>query len=101
MNQLENEKKVLPLCKKSQILANQKDLPDLSLLAVEEHRKVRSLLEKYVPVFSAHEGDMGCTELITHEIPLLDDVPVRQWYRCITPSDYDSVKKHINLLLEL
>lgn len=38
-----------------------------------------------------HKGDLGCTDLIAHEIPLVDDVPIRQRYRCIPPSDYDSV----------
>ncbi|KAI4898438.1 hypothetical protein NFI96_007691, partial [Prochilodus magdalenae] len=44
--------------------------------------------------------DIGCTGLISHDIPLLDDVPVRQRYRRIPPSDYNSVKAHIDQLLE-
>lgn len=47
---------------------------------------MRSLLRKYTSVFSVHDGDLGCTNLIAHDIPLLDDVPVRQRYRCIPPS---------------
>lgn len=38
--------------------------------------------------------------LISHNIPLLDDVPVRQRYRRIPPSEYEAVKAHINQLLE-
>ena len=41
---------------------------------------------------------MGCTDLISHDIPLVD-VPVRQRYRRIPPSDYEVVKEHINQLL--
>lgn len=37
---------------------------------------------------------------MTHDIPLLDDVPVRQRYRRIPPSDYDDVRAHIRKLLE-
>lgn len=48
---------------------------DLVTLSEEEQAKVRSLL-KPQSVFSAFEGDLGCTNLIEHEIPLLDDVPV-------------------------
>lgn len=44
--------------------------------------------------------DLGCTNLISHDIPLLDDVPVRQRYRHIPPSEYEAVKAHINQLLE-
>lgn len=51
---------------------------DLSSLPAGEQGKVRSLLTKYTLVFSAHDGDLGCTNLIAHNIPLLDNVPVRQ-----------------------
>lgn len=73
---------------------------DLSVLSEEEQSKVRALLEKYVPVFSINNGDLGCTNLISYEIPLLDDIPVRQWFRRIPPSEYEVVKAHINQLLE-
>ena len=73
---------------------------DLSSLPAEEQVKVRSLLTKYAPVFAAHDGDLGCTNLIAHDIPLLDNAPVRQRYRRIPPSDYEVVKEHINKLLE-
>ncbi|XP_042338496.1 uncharacterized protein LOC121939556, partial [Plectropomus leopardus] len=73
---------------------------DLASLSAEEQKKVRALLSKYSSVFSTHDGDLGCTNLVSHEIPLLDDVPVRQRYRRIPPSDYELVKEHINQLLE-
>ncbi len=65
---------------------------DLSVLPEEEQGKVRALLEKYVPVFSKNDGDLGCTNLISHEIPLLDDIPVRQRFRRIPPSEYEVVR---------
>lgn len=43
---------------------------------------------------------MGYTELITHEIFLLDDEPVRQRYQRLPPSDYEAVKQHIQQLLQ-
>lgn len=73
---------------------------DLSMLSVEEQCKVRALLEDYSSVFSIHDGDLGCTNLISHDIPLLDEIPVRQRYRRIPPSEYEVVKAHINQLLE-
>lgn len=78
----------------------QVDTVDLSALAEPEQRQVRSLLQRFSSVFSAHEGDLGCTNLVSHDIPLLDDVPVRQRYRRIPPSEYEAVKTHINQLLE-
>lgn len=38
---------------------------DLSMLTEVEQRKVRALLVKYELVFSAFEGDLGCTGLIS------------------------------------
>lgn len=73
---------------------------DLSALSEEEQNSVRSLLYKYRSVFSAHDGDLGCTNLISHDIPLLDETPVRQRYRRIPPSEYEAVKAHISQLLE-
>ncbi|TWW68330.1 hypothetical protein D4764_19G0001280 [Takifugu flavidus] len=73
------------------------DLPALTEL---EQASVRSLLDQYSSVFAANDGDLGCTNLISHKIPLLDDVPVRQRYRRIPPSEYEAVKMHINQLME-
>lgn len=53
---------------------------DLSMLTETEQEQVRSLLLKFQTVFSAHEGDLGCTQLLSHYIPLTDSVPVRQRY---------------------
>ncbi|XP_053285372.1 uncharacterized protein LOC128446371 [Pleuronectes platessa] len=73
---------------------------DLSELSEHEQANVNSLIGKYQSVFSTHEGDLGCTNLLSHDIPLLDEVPVRQRYRRIPPSEYEEVKAHINQLLE-
>ena len=56
---------------------------DLTALTQDKQCQVRLLLQKSSGIFSAYEGDLGCTNLISHDIPLLDDVPVRQRYRCI------------------
>ncbi|XP_078794575.1 uncharacterized protein LOC144988164 [Oryzias latipes] len=48
----------------------------------------------------AWPSDLGCTNLISHEIPLLDDKPVRQRYRQLPPSDYEAVKAHLRQLLD-
>lgn len=73
---------------------------DLSVLSETEQTSVKALLLKHQEVFANHEGDLGCTNLLSHEIPLVDDAPVRQRFRRIPPSDYESVKAHINQLLE-
>lgn len=73
---------------------------DLSVLTVTEQEQVKSLLLKFHMVFSAHDGNLECTQLISHDIPLIDSVPVQKRYEQITPSEYDVVKMHINQLLD-
>lgn len=73
---------------------------DLSLLSAGDQSKVKDLLWKFQSVFSTFEGDLECTDLISHDIPLLNDASVQQWYRCVPPSDYEAVQAHINQLLE-
>lgn len=72
----------------SGLVPKQIDAVDLSLLSVEGQSKMKALFHRYSSVFSAHKGGLGCTDLIEHEIPLLDETHVRQHYRCIPPSDY-------------
>lgn len=81
-------------------IADQIEAIDLGALSSEDQGTARDLLRRYSGVFSTHEGDLGCTDLICHEIPLLDDAPVRQRYRRIHPSEYEVAKAHINQLLE-
>lgn len=50
---------------------------NLSPLTDVEQGQVRTLLQKYHSVFSMYDGDLGCTNLISHDIPLLDQVPVK------------------------
>ena len=42
---------------------------------------------------------MGCNNLITHEISLVDETPVHLPYKRIPPSEYELAKEHINQLL--
>ena len=61
----------------------------------EQIRKVRQLLGKHAGVFAKLETDWGCTNVIEHEIPVVDEAPVRQRYR-----QYEKVKAHIVQLLQ-
>lgn len=76
------------------------DNVELRGLSDEEQEQVRALLREFQSVFSTGEGDLGCTDLLSHEIPLIDETPVRQRYRRIPPSEYELVKTHISQLLD-
>lgn len=82
------------------LVQEQLDALDLSQVSRDEQGKIRALLSRYQSVFSSFEGDLGCTNLLSHDIPLLDDTPIRQRYRRIPPSEYEVVRAHINQLME-
>ena len=73
---------------------------DWSGLSPEQVARGQQLLGQYADVFSQHEGDLGCSTALEHEIPLLDDAPVRQRYRRLPPSQYEQVREHIQVLLD-
>lgn len=73
---------------------------ELQGLSDEEQEQVRALLLEFQSVFSTGERDVGGTDLLSHEIPLIDETPVRQRYRRIPPSEYELVKTHISQLLD-
>lgn len=86
-------------CQSVSTVSDQLAAVDLALaLALPEQGQVESLLSKYSAVFASNDGDLGCTDLIAHEILIVDDVPVRQRYRHIPPSEYEVVKEHVNKL---
>lgn len=76
------------------------EFPSFEGLTEEQVMQAKALLLKYSHLFSKEEGDIGCTELIVHAILLQDDIPVRQPYRRLPPSQYEVVKKHIKQLLD-
>lgn len=76
------------------------DMPFFEGLDRLEQQKAAALLRKYHSLFAKDEADLGCTNLIKHEIPLLDETPVHQPYRCILPSQYNIVRAHIKQLLD-
>ena len=82
-------------------IKEQMETIELPLLERAEQEQVQALLGRYHTVFSAHEGDLGCTNLLSYDILLLDEAPVRQRYRRIPPSEYELVKSHINQLLPI
>ncbi|KAL6489156.1 hypothetical protein MHYP_G00028970 [Metynnis hypsauchen] len=69
-------------------------------LCAQEQEEAQALLKKHQGIFSAYDGDLGCTTLVQHTIPLLDSVPVRQRYHRLPPSQYDLVRAHIQELVE-
>lgn len=66
----------------------------------EQQAELGALLRKYADVFAVNDEDLGYTDRVKHEIPVVDDVPVSQPYRRIPPNQYKEVREHISELLK-
>lgn len=73
----------------------QLDLPEFENLSLNENTQARALLFKCSRVFAGDDIDVECTKLIIHEIPLVDETPVRQPYWGIPPSQYELARNHV------
>ncbi len=71
-----------------------------SPLSEEWKSRVTQCLRTYSDVFSCHDLDFGHATRVKHKIKLRDEVPFKQRSRPIHPSDYEAVKKHLQMLLE-
>ncbi|XP_062420887.1 uncharacterized protein K02A2.6-like [Pungitius pungitius] len=66
---------------------------------LEQQVELGELLMKYADVFAIHDEDLGYTDTVKHEIPVVDETPVSQPYRRIPPNQYKEVREHISELL--
>ena len=80
---------------KGLILQGLKEWPEL------EQKQVRELLLKWEHLFVHSELDLHKTALIKHKIEVTDQMPFKEWYRCIPPHMYDDVRAHVQEMLDI
>ncbi|PIK57637.1 hypothetical protein BSL78_05463 [Apostichopus japonicus] len=73
-------------------------LPDS--LTEDQRNKAVDLLRRNAEIFASSDDDLGNAEGVSHKIPLTDEVPVRQPFRRIPPSQWEEVREHIRKLLD-
>ena len=69
-------------------------------LSDEEHQKASSFLNKWKHIFSTGLTDLGCANLVEHEIELTDPTPFKEPYRRIPPGMFEEVREHLKDMLE-
>ena len=67
----------------------------------EERVKVEQFLSNWQNVFSQSPTDLGCTNLVEHEIKLEDETPFKEPYRRVPPSLIQEVREHLKEMLEI
>ena len=75
------------------------DLSDIEC-SIKEKDQLSKLLQNHAHLFVDDDDDLGYTDRVKHQIHTVNDVPVNQPYRRIPPSEYQSVKNHIQKLLD-
>ena len=73
------------------------DYPELE---PEHQYQMEQLVRKHIKAFALDDDDLGCTQSAVHHIKLKDDIPVKQPYRRILPSQFKEVKEHLGKLLK-
>ncbi len=81
--------------------------PDYSLIPLAEYphlektNPLQPLLTKYQPLFTHSLADVGRTSLVTHRIRTTTDQPIRSRPYRLAHSEQQSVRRELDLLLEL
>ena len=67
----------------------------------EDFELSRAVLNRNADVFSKHKADIGCCNLVEHEIELEEGaVPNREGARWMTPHKSEACRAEIKMLLE-
>ena len=59
------------------------------------------VIERYHHIFAVEDLELGCTDLVKHEIKLTNYVPFKERYRRIPPHQYEEVHKHLDEMLRM
>ena len=74
---------------------------DNTKLTTEEKNRVYEFLLKWQHLFSKGPTDLGCTNLVEHEIHLENDQPFKEPYRRVPPALFQEVREHLKEMLEI
>ncbi|XP_062386073.1 uncharacterized protein LOC134073108 [Sardina pilchardus] len=65
-----------------------------------QQQQLQQLLDRWQHVFSTHDEDYGCTDVVKHQIPTGDVAPSRERYRPVPPTLYQEVRSLLRGMLE-
>ena len=67
----------------------------------EQRKATDDVIERYHHIFAVEDLELGCTDLVKHEIKLTNYVPFKERYRRIPPHQYAEVRKHLDEMLQI
>lgn len=66
----------------------------------DQQQQLGCFLAKWQHVFSTHDEDYGCTNIVRHQIPTGDAPPIRERYRPVPPTLYQEVRTLLRGMLD-
>ena len=85
---------------RKKMLFQQLELSGLEGWSDKNQSATRVLLAEYYDIFSLEPGELGCTDLVKHEIRVIDDEPFKERFWRIPPPMVDEVQAHMKDMLE-
>ena len=86
---------------RKELLFQQLDLSGLEGWSSKNWAASCTLLAEYHDICSLEPGELGCDELVKHEIKVIDDEPLKErFWRILTPM-VDEVHAHMQDMLEV
>ena len=67
----------------------------------DQHDAMDDVIECYHHIFAIEDLELGHTDLVKHEIKLMNYVPFKERYRRIPPHQYEEVRKHLDEMLRM
>ena len=77
------------------------DLTGFNEWTQEQRDTMNDVIQCYHHIFAVEDLELGCTDLVKHEIKLTNYVPFKERYRRIPPHQYEEVHKHLNEMLKM
>ena len=87
--------------RRKEVLLQQLDLPGLEGWSEAKPSDCLSLLAEYNEIFSLEPRELGCTDLVKHEIRVVDDEPFKEQFWRIPSLMVDKVQTHVKEMLEV
>ena len=85
---------------RKEALFQQLDLSGLEGWSAKNQATVCTLLAEYHDIFSLEPGELGCTDLVKHEIKVTNDEPFKERFWRIPPPMVDEVCSHMKEMLK-
>ena len=86
--------------RRKEVFLKQLDLSDLEGWFKGNQVTTCTLLAEYHDIFLLELRELGCTNLAKHEIIVVDDELIKEWFWRISPPMVDEVQAHLKEILE-